>query len=606
VDQVSQTHGSEFLTQSDINALSNRYTYEEILLMFMVAIKQNTNPNHINASSLGISEDEMAEIAKMPISIEEAIDFLYGALELPIPTISSENHDAQNVQVILDGLRNHLRMSIGSTKDYFLQHRQMLTIKNQPNPIVNDLTPITAGINIDHSILPGYYSTQVEFTAVSNDVPVPMITAFSPSIVSPGERITIIGVNFNHLYKVYLDRTQFTETGGYMSFPCEDLIIINANTATCMIPPIPLDIKDGLAERILGVSGSLTPVSIYGSTGANFAQLSIRLAVAITPSIAPIITGVEGGPQLTIVGSSLADLSANQILIGTNMCRSISGVSSRQLVCEAPSNPPGIHSVYINGIDTGLTVEYRDDNFPTLQSATLDSCPTTPTLYRDTRDSQLYYVAKLPDGNCWMVDNLKYGGDDAGELMPSDYTRSLTIDGSIDEGINLDVAKYIDITEDTPPNNPRSYCYNLDNNSTNTGCGFLYNWYSATNGTGNSSLISGEATGSICPSNWRLPTGGPSGEFNTLQIAMGMPSGRVDGLTILTNMWLLPNGPFRSPFSSRYYHVGTRPGSSMGSFWSSTSQNSSASYSLFATSTLAEPTLALNKYIGQAVRCLLD
>ncbi len=42
------------------------------------------------------------------------------------------------------------------------------------------------------------------------------------------------------------------------------------------------------------------------------------------------------------------------------------------------------------------------------------TCPTTPTNLRDERDNHYYAVNTLPDGKCWMLTNLAYGGNTTG------------------------------------------------------------------------------------------------------------------------------------------------------------------------------------------------
>ena len=56
-------------------------------------------------------------------------------------------------------------------------------------------------------------------------------------------------------------------------------------------------------------------------------------------------------------------------------------------------------------------------------------------------------------------------------------------------------------------------------NSGNASYGYYYNWYAATAGTGTCSMSSGNATASICPKGWRLPTGGSSGGLTVRYVA---------------------------------------------------------------------------------------
>lgn len=168
------------------------------------------------------------------------------------------------------------------------------------------------------------------------------------------------------------------------------------------------------------------------------------------------------------------------------------------------------------------------------------SCPNntnmpigTVTALTDQRDNQTYAVAKLADGRCWMVENLRlesnnsdnsagvlsqgYGGLFAGLASPENafpanpaFPNSLySTDGST--SINIG-------TNDYPAGRmPR---YNNINTSSDTssprkidsiyGYGNYYTWAAAKANTNSftNSTDSNAASTSLCPSGWRLPRGG--------------------------------------------------------------------------------------------------
>ena len=160
------------------------------------------------------------------------------------------------------------------------------------------------------------------------------------------------------------------------------------------------------------------------------------------------------------------------------------------------------------------------------------------TALTDSRDNNTYAVAKLPDGNCWMMENLRL--DSSANLNSSNTnnpaisslatssddwcttvnaacvdqselnTNNINIGGSNSAGLPLLPATWYmggDAEIDS-----RVYWY---------GYGNYYNWYSATAGRGTYDMDSGSATGDICPSGWSLPTGGDNGQFKDLDIVMG-------------------------------------------------------------------------------------
>lgn len=203
----------------------------------------------------------------------------------------------------------------------------------------------------------------------------------------------------------------------------------------------------------------------------------------------------------------------------------------------------------------------------TLQDMTQEYCGWMGTnetvVLTDTRGTrQRYRVRKLADGKCWMVDNLKLGntGEDL-VLTPADsnLTENFALppnaitetgsaagrpnrlnNGQCDSGANsgtgdqltctgtsygsepvevYNFRAYIDPSDqpqclNNAPDNDDSFVY--DPNSL-TGCGYLYNWYTATAGGGvyetvpDDSQNTNAVSSSICPVGWRLPRGGHAG-----------------------------------------------------------------------------------------------
>ena len=114
----------------------------------------------------------------------------------------------------------------------------------------------------------------------------------------------------------------------------------------------------------------------------------------------------------------------------------------------------------------------------------------------DSRDNKHYTVAKLKDGKCWMTQNLALGKDGTMTLTSSDsdVSSDYTLPASSPSGFSDDSAQNIYVT---PAPDDNYY-------------GGYYTWLAATAGTNPSS---GEASSSICPKGWRLPT---NAEFSAL------------------------------------------------------------------------------------------
>ena len=131
--------------------------------------------------------------------------------------------------------------------------------------------------------------------------------------------------------------------------------------------------------------------------------------------------------------------------------------------------------------------------------------------------------------------------------------------------------------------------------SGNTTYGNYYNWYAATAGSGTCAMTSDNASSSICPKGWRLPTGG---------------SGRTSDFRVLYNNYSSASAMMGSPVN--FVLSGYRNGSStsyqdsQGYYWSSTaySYSSDGAYRLLLNSSNVDPQNYMPKPFGISVRCV--
>jgi hypothetical protein len=142
-----------------------------------------------------------------------------------------------------------------------------------------------------------------------------------------------------------------------------------------------------------------------------------------------------------------------------------------------------------------------------------------------------------------------------------------------------------------------------------TGCGYLYNWYAATNGTNPSA---GDTTNSICPTsntNFKLPRGGAANNYydNDYAILNGAmygdsgPAGDYD--TAHQPNWIR-DGAWQGLYSG-YWGTGLGSQGLGGSWWSSTAGNATLAYYLYLDTGNVSPAGADFKRYGFAVRCVL-
>lgn len=241
---------------------------------------------------------------------------------------------------------------------------------------------------------------------------------------------------------------------------------------------------------------------------------------------------------------------------------------------------------------------------------TWNECSTLPAgniiALTDTRDNNTYAVAKLADGHCWMIENLRLDFTTANitsENTNSPTTSFVTEAASatpINSPCTDDSSSCVDkIQYNTNNINPNLVPDPKANNGVNSwyGYGVLYNWYSATAGNGTSTMASGSVTGDICPTGWRLPTGGNDGEFITLNATEN--GGRTNN----------DSGLKKYPVNIVY--SGDRNGNSDGNsrgkytrYWSSTATNLTNAYRFGMQSNNVTPKNNWNKWDAFAIRCI--
>ena len=267
----------------------------------------------------------------------------------------------------------------------------------------------------------------------------------------------------------------------------------------------------------------------------------------------------------------------------------------------------------------------------------------------DSRDQKQYWVTKLADGNCWMTQNLDFDIPASGLTSAdsdinhasgvwntsSDYPpRATEQPGTITsantqtETYSWDLGMYVK----SDPDGYSNYCDGVkglsdadctsagwtnvssmtpmdDGNATDVISGSTYNahylvgnlyqWNAATAGTGGT-ITSQDATDSICPKGWQLPTSNNSnsGSFQALMNAYSISSNTAGSTAIAqTPLYFNPSG---------YVYSGSlRYAGYVGRYWSSTAYSSTSNvYLLSFYSGGVSPSTNGSRYNGFSVRCL--
>ena len=257
----------------------------------------------------------------------------------------------------------------------------------------------------------------------------------------------------------------------------------------------------------------------------------------------------------------------------------------------------------------------------------------TVTALTDERDGDTYAVAKLADGKCWMIENLRL--DDSAELSSTNtHNPSLPLTNvySEDPTTSNHLSPTTDPTQTAWCTSQSAACIDQSMLSTNNttlftdnaassysassdvySYGNYYNWYSATAGHGKYGSSYGSnftSPGDVCPAGWHLPTGkDATGEFALLDIALGGAGAESSSSTTptgaeMSKAWRTYPNNFVYSGNVNWSSVFNR--NSIGYYWSASGISSSYTYYLYFLSTNVVPgTNGSSKYDGEMVRCLV-
>ena len=231
---------------------------------------------------------------------------------------------------------------------------------------------------------------------------------------------------------------------------------------------------------------------------------------------------------------------------------------------------------------SGLTIE---EPVPYMQNFTASQCDSMAQGDQiqlvDSRDSKVYWVGKLPDGNCWMTQNLDLDLSTSKTLTPADtnipsnWTPSTSTTTTISGYNNPDTAKSY---------NPGDVYYeNTSGTDSHYYAGNYYQWSAATAGY----TSTGESTQSICPKGWKLP--------NQSQFQALIDSGLTTSNRMNAPYFLVRGGQLSG---SLLYFAG-----SQGYYWSSIS-NGSLNASFLALYGGTTHVSNGNRSLGFPVRCI--
>ena len=232
----------------------------------------------------------------------------------------------------------------------------------------------------------------------------------------------------------------------------------------------------------------------------------------------------------------------------------------------------------------------------------------------DTRDGKSYLVSKLADGNCWMSQNLAIDLTADTPIVTSNNdgtTGTATPDNTTQAVTKIAWEKTGDTWRSYHPKESESFYQNgLTKSSTPTvadgtylweSTGNYYNWYAATGGTGTAEMTSGEASASICPAGWRLPTSeGPKSFINLFETAYGLELlTETAGTAFRADPLNFTQAGGYNWMSKKMDHRGDNA-----FYWMSTAYDEDNAYRLSSQTTYIKPQGNYHKGYGFSVRCV--
>ena len=285
-------------------------------------------------------------------------------------------------------------------------------------------------------------------------------------------------------------------------------------------------------------------------------------------------------------------------------------------------------------------VTYMQDITPSNRAAVLSSLTTGSAYYlRDSRDEEPYCVAKLADGHLWLLDNLRLdltnsmvqsamyngldtktdasyttlgylfnGGGTTSDRYPTAKLNNVAWTDNTQNYFSIPMMVSSGNCNDTAKcaNDPESGKWTKDSTVTSYGngsgkIGIYYNYCAASAGSycfGNGidyGISSGDATESICPKNWHIPSGGASNrEYNYLY-EVGYSSNQANFKAALS-----------TPISGYFYSGLAFDHGNYGLFWASSRQDNNLMYGPYVRTSEVSVLDYDTRDYGYTVRCVAD
>lgn len=314
-----------------------------------------------------------------------------------------------------------------------------------------------------------------------------------------------------------------------------------------------------------------------------------------------------------------------------------------EIVANVP--PVSLEQAYYNANKTKTTINGVD--YYSIQDMNSGICGATTEIPSelqvfDARDNNIYWIAKLADGKCWMTQNLDldlstqtalvhatsdigWGTDTTMSWTPERSTitvTSATTSSWVDDVYNpysADVGvRYYTDTWFNDACNTREGCNYLNNtangkfsnspypgNGEHGRVGNYYNWTAAIASNDSTDMSTHEAVAqnSVCPAGWRLPTAydGNSDKNNEFKNLID------EYLSDYTSDQAITAAPLYFTRAGNFYEKILSWAGSSGSYWSSVADNDQtekfAQYMYYRNDSVA-PIYSHKRIVGWNIRCI--
>ena len=427
---------------------------------------------------------------------------------------------------------------------------------NSATSLDGDTLDVYYGAKADLVVGSGTYSGTVDYFIVS-DASVSSIDAISlfPSELSPdgGENMTIV----TSLHSNY----PFTDSDITVTLTDKS---DSTNTGTCTISDITAD------------TGNVTITCETPALAAGDYEVEVEI-----PMYAKTWTS-----DVEVVGPNFWNITYMQDMT-TDICDALYTPSNATSSSVTMITDEATYKATVSGDNQPYVAQRTLYDYRGLDGTGTKDAPATGS------NMAGYTVSKLADGNCWMTSNLKLG------LSTSQAIEVVTNSTGVAKSTKWTPTGSGGTSNAATPMNGNTVC---------TGSGdsrnCWYSWYAATAGSGTSGQTNTDASDSICPAGWRLPSNYTTSTTKSYS-ALTNAYFNITSNTSTGYYTQLEANPMLFTRAGGYVSGSLYASGSYGFYWSATAYSSSSYAYYFSYDTsYTYPQVNDYKYLGFSVRCL--